>query len=543
MKKTKRRKNTMLDDQEFTPKTVSEEAEGQQGLFEKLHEGNVTADVSGEYILPDYLPPVEKILRLRAAPRLAGKYMNGDKVAMEGSIDWEVLYLTDTGDIHTFSTEERFSESCSIHHLDPACIVWVQPVVEKPVCRLTSPRKMSLRCQCNIALTPVTPRTVAPKIVTRNEIVPGEEDLRCVQTQSAPVCSSAFWALEDIGIRCSEDMELNGGVLDSIVSSTCSAILTDAKISDGNLEYRCDVYFDVLCRLAGEDEPRFETVQHHFPISRTVPAPQVPQGAFCYGECEIRELQIQPGSDRMGELKRIELDYVVDCNFTVCQNVKNKVVRDAFSTACPSETQSGNCRTLKHRKTDRVNFTVSGMIPVSEDVPGKIIDMHASVEQAEVRSEKNRFSISGTVALTAILYDQNMAHIFSVTGSVPFQFESPCDGFMGDMDQRLCCTVTDLRGRTDGGQIRCDMEVHLCFQILEKINMPFLSAVVLDTDQPYARGQEQGMILCYPRAGETVWEIAKRYRVTPEAVRAANSIDLSAADAVPGERVLAIEPE
>ena len=62
----------MMDPTELTKESTTENANGGMQLFEKLHEGNVTVDVSGEYILPDYMPPVEKLFRLSGLDRVIG---------------------------------------------------------------------------------------------------------------------------------------------------------------------------------------------------------------------------------------------------------------------------------------------------------------------------------------------------------------------------------------------------------------------------------------------------------------------------------------
>ena len=87
----------MMDPTELTKESTTESANGGMRLFEKLHEGNVTVDVSGEYILPDYMPPVEKLLRVEAQPVIDEKYCSGEKITLGGHICWKVLYLSGDG--------------------------------------------------------------------------------------------------------------------------------------------------------------------------------------------------------------------------------------------------------------------------------------------------------------------------------------------------------------------------------------------------------------------------------------------------------------
>ena len=49
-------------------------------------------DVSEEFILPDYLPDVKKIIRVDVKPKIDGKFITKDKVDFEGDIISHILF-------------------------------------------------------------------------------------------------------------------------------------------------------------------------------------------------------------------------------------------------------------------------------------------------------------------------------------------------------------------------------------------------------------------------------------------------------------------
>ena len=54
-----------------------------------LYNGINHTDVQGEFSLPDYLPDVRRILRVTADARVTGRYMNGEKLELEGNHLWQ----------------------------------------------------------------------------------------------------------------------------------------------------------------------------------------------------------------------------------------------------------------------------------------------------------------------------------------------------------------------------------------------------------------------------------------------------------------------
>ena len=49
-------------------------------------------DVAEEFILPDYLPDVKRIIKVDARPKLDGKYISSGKIDYEGDVVCHILF-------------------------------------------------------------------------------------------------------------------------------------------------------------------------------------------------------------------------------------------------------------------------------------------------------------------------------------------------------------------------------------------------------------------------------------------------------------------
>ena len=58
----------------------------QEKVYTLLYSGTQNSEISGEFTLPDYLPDVRRILRLTSGPRITGKFMNGERLELEGEV-------------------------------------------------------------------------------------------------------------------------------------------------------------------------------------------------------------------------------------------------------------------------------------------------------------------------------------------------------------------------------------------------------------------------------------------------------------------------
>ena len=75
------------------------------------------------------------------------------------------------------------------------------------------------------------------------------------------------------------------------------------------------------------------------------------------------------------------------------------------------------------------------------------------------------------------------------------------------------------------GAIRCEAELSLMLSLSEKKPHSLPHALTLSSE-PLPEPPKEPLILCYPEAGETVWDIAKHYRIPPALLCEANRLDI-----------------
>ena len=72
----------------------------------------VYAESGCEYLMPDYLPDVRKILMTDAQIRPAGKFTDGDGTEFPGIVTYNVIYLDHEGEIASASFTSEYDLRC-----------------------------------------------------------------------------------------------------------------------------------------------------------------------------------------------------------------------------------------------------------------------------------------------------------------------------------------------------------------------------------------------------------------------------------------------
>ena len=72
------------------------------------------ASAEAEVLLPDYYPPVMRIVRAEAVPFIRTETVYGDKLSVEGNVEFRVLYQSDEGNLNSFFYKAPFSHAADI---------------------------------------------------------------------------------------------------------------------------------------------------------------------------------------------------------------------------------------------------------------------------------------------------------------------------------------------------------------------------------------------------------------------------------------------
>ena len=101
--------------------------------------------VDFDIVLPDYCPPVMRIVKCDVTPAIMSKSYEGDRLLIDVQCVANIVYVDDSGNIHSVSKSETFGKSFgSKAELSIARIRTVTRAVSVG-CRLQNPRKITVK--------------------------------------------------------------------------------------------------------------------------------------------------------------------------------------------------------------------------------------------------------------------------------------------------------------------------------------------------------------------------------------------------------------
>ena len=241
-------------------------------------------------------------------------------------------------------------------------------------------------------------------------------------------------------------------------------------------------------------------------------------------------------------MKVIELDFTYDLGITGMKNREVALVSDVYSTDYETAVETGEKNITVFGRCFACGLSLNASAAKSEiNAEDAVSVFTGSVNTKDVTAHydpgKRKLITEGDAEITAVYtVGEDGGNFGRAVFTSHFRCETdapdslPADGFI------ISCSAGDTRFRSDPQNIYCDTELSLRVTALGSRTVGYTASVTLDRDSPAVHA-DSPMTLYYPVSGESLFDIAKHYRVTDESIMTANRMTDCTAD---GRKVLII---
>lgn len=506
-------------------------------IYTLLYHGTQHSELSGEFSLPDYLPDVRRVLRVTAAPHITGKYMNGERLELEGEIAMTLLYCSEESTVCAFSAALPFSQSIAIPGLDETVIITARLSTEHAACRLTGPRKCVLRTKPYLYVRAAAQKDLTPE---RSSLPQAEAANLCCDTKE--LSASDLVCLSRADLRYAEDISSGESVIVTVLSCEVTPVIRECRAMAGGVVCKGEFVITALCSVQEEGGMVCRTLHRRAAFSETLDDPAVTDACRC--EPDLTVTAVTPTVTEEG--RNLGVDFVCDLAMLCSADIRVPVITDAFLPSYDVQLPTESHTVFRPLKTVFGALSSSAALKYDvQEVPKAVTDarMTAAFDRWELRD--GRIHIDGTLEISVICTAEN-GTCFPLSGSVPLHWDTDAAG-LTDRQSLLVqteCAVAGQNTRIDStaGEVICDAELSLTVSIAAKEQQEIPRALTLPPDaKPYPPTKER-LIFCYPEPGESVWDIAKRYRIPPQTICAANGLDTASKTADASPLIIPIHP-
>ena len=476
-----------------------------------IYKGKSEASAEAEAILPDYYPPDMRIIRTEAVPFIRSKTVYGEKLAVEGNVEFRVLYQSDKGDFNSFFYKAPFSHAIEIQNLQDASFA-VDSNIEYKDIRALSPQKLSLRA--SVSLSAYAVRSENKEILSEDRETSGD----------VAVLSSEETFCREINrvsklVRHSGDISLEGKTpVDKILRYEIGFSNTEFKPLNKKTLIKSDMTMKILCINAESKKPIL--IEEKTVVSQLLDVDTVDDDSVAIISPKVADIRFDLKENSEGKVSGIEYNAEIDVTFSVFREQKFNVISDAFGVG--KEIELGTEKVMSEKLSVQ-NQPILFEETVDIGQFSEICDVSVTPVLSDTRFDKeSHVSEANGEFIVNVLFTDSDGELLSSEKKIPFSLRNETGASCSGVRQEIDVSLRDLSYDISDGKINCKIDClisGIVFVAEEKEVITSLS----ETD---AEGEtdDSHLVLYYARKGERLWDIAKKYRTLPETILSANNL-------------------
>lgn len=503
--------------------------------YQPVYNGSSESEINYDYALPDYIPDIRRIMHTAARVKNLNWYPNGNRISYEGEVGYTVLFSGEEGKLSSASFSIPYTGELETGVLPEDCAITVKPYPENISLRLLNPRKLNARGRVRCEVSVANEHCISPAINGEHTI----DDEADLESDTVELQGVRMLHYPEQETAVSEDIEIDASSqpIEEILSCTVNMAVPEARSSMQHLQITLIAY--VQCIYRGDDG-KIITLQRKFPLNAVLDAPGAADGCACFAYARPGEVKATAQPNAYGENKIIELDYSYTLGADCAVNAPTAVTRDMYAISHEYDTHYTERQLYRLCGAPHGNFTVNESITrqaAGADTVKEVLCADVSLRTPTVVSDVNRGKIifDGNADLSIIATDGS--EYLPIKFTIPYHYETDCR----NIGEKILCTSDlvpcNLHVRLDAGNVSVDFEVMVGAMILSQTNVRMVESITFDASKGTGERRRAPIILYYPKHGESLWNIAKRYQTTRAAIASTNHIS---GDIITGEKVIIV---
>lgn len=488
-----------------------------------VYEGTLSTELTEEIALPEYITDVRRVLYTSAEVNAGACACADGRLECSGEVAAAVLLLTERGEIKCLNVTMPYRCTASSPETEgEETVILSLPSASGASGRLLNPRKLLVHVRVSETVRMYGKRNIEPSVNGAESVA--EES--AIERDTAAVECMSVASGQERDIPVSFDIELDNSLPAAAEIITCRVRAAAGECRPASDGIQLDSELEAVALYRAEDGG-IQTVSRRIPNTSRVGLNRLAEGGEYTAAVTPYNIRTSVESNSFGESRIIELDMSLSAQITGAINSTADITRDAYSTSFASSNSFRDYICPSMRRCSGLQFSVTAQKPLSElqsPQVERILYSDAALRDISVVYDRERArAVWQAEADICALASAPDGEIFPITFSSPvkYDFDAPLSG---QPDALTGAKALNIRARTDGVNILCDFDVTASLLCAENVTLHAVESVALDRQKRVDNTRRPSVILYYPRSGERLWDIAKHYSTTREALSTANNI-------------------
>ena len=481
------------------------------GFVESVHESTAEQSLDADIILPDYCPEIAKILKCSVIPNITSVTNNSGRITADASATVRVFYVGENGKVSGYEQNYPLQKFVESNRITSDSTVSVNLKTDYANYRAVNSRRIDVRAMLTFIFK------VSKK---KEEAVLSGVDGAGIQTVTDEINVASLCGMNERTFTLSEVIEIpeNKAPVSQVINVTSSAVINELKTINNKALLKGDC--NVKIYYIGEDSSAVEFIEHSVPISQIIELDGLTDNCKSAVTLNICLCETVPKADSSGDMRLIDFNARINAFIAAFDEIPVSLINDAYSTVCETRNTFKSIGLMKYNDKFDTIFTNKVILESIGVSVSCVTAVWCSDIKYNFSSKNDNCIISGTYQANIIYKDDE-----NKTGIIQKPVDFEYNVKMNENADRITCFggVQILSCSCAAvGDSRLEMKTELASSGIFLSNTTHKYIGNIEFLNENIKKDNCALTIYFCDKGETLWNIAKKYSTTVEAIKNEN---------------------
>ncbi|OOB80565.1 MAG: hypothetical protein BEN19_04245 [Epulopiscium sp. Nuni2H_MBin003] len=490
-----------------------------------------------DLIVPDGKPDMQKVLLLDGKIRMDQIDVQSNRIVYKGQIDVTILYTPENQNfgIVKMTGTVPIEDFMIVDNLESDDRVDFSFDIENMHYNILNERKINIKAIIALHAN-ITSKKEVSMVEDLSTDVPVQK-----KTQILDVINMMPIKEEKKIIKDELTIPQNKPAIEEILKQNTTIVEEQIKRTDDAFVFNGMIEVTTLYK-SNDDENSLEVASHKIPFSGTVDIARDDNEVYLDCDLDVSPTYIQVNPDYDGEDRVIEIECIVTAKYTTYNNDKSEVLDDIY---CPGKKVNIDSTTepymnLAFKENDvlpkKATLDTEGINPDTN----KIFAVESTAKVEDKVLDGSTLTVEGIVEVN-VVYVSEEEKVSTYEDMLPFEISINTNLPEGNYIINAEVTAKDMSVSSfNKDNISLDYSLDYSINVYEQKEIKIIEDISFEDMSKEELSAYPSIIVYTVKAGENLWDLAKRFNTTVEEIAEVNEFDTSY-QPKSGEKVIIIK--
>lgn len=462
-------------------------------------------------IVPDVKPDIVKPIDLSGNVCIYKKEIINGRIKIDGTIDCNIIYLVDSVDesIRGLNSNIDFSEFLEIDSNISEADIDANIIIKNMKCEVLNGRKVNLKATIELSARLYSNDGV--NILKDINGARGIQKLNKIVQLNSMVGKNTAKSIAKENIILNQEEHVV-----EILKKEIRIINKDFKISYNKVVAKSEVSVKILYLT---EDGRINYVEKIIPIMGFIDMENVTEENICDVKYCMKNILVKLNNTDENSIY-LEIEVEISCYSYETKDVE--LIQDVYTPFSNIEYNRKSIKAMVGLQNISDKYAINEQILSPEISNSRIYNVSTTTNINTVKIVGSKAIYEGEAFVNILYESTEVTRIDKKEFKFPINYEIDILEGMNEENLDIMLEVENYNVSSQGDNIQVNIELNISTKMFKTIELNIIDNV---EEKELENQEEYSIIVYFVKAGDTLWNIAKKYRSTVENIKQINNIE------------------